>query len=687
MKITNFILFIFHLFDLSFAFTPIWDIKKSSIDLTPSEGSSQIKKIYEQSAYNLHALLTKNITKLNSEIKDQNYIRMIDNEINNETNWRDIDKSYFINGVGHFICPKGKNFLNQYDNWKLFEMVPTEFTEVDDWELICFYHDIPDGGGSWKWIFQGFLNTNLSYTLYGKKINKYDSTDWIGQKLDRGLFDFIWSTQQIETSQKYNMYALTLKSKGIYLHNFTPQIWGSGWNRGDDLKYKLIDYKSNDMQAYFDQDSKIFYWMTSNGTTDNFRSGYSTEAIDLSSNEIDYGIIMNTISPFIFLNEVNIIKLKLLRNTRFIYYEVSEKKNNKVIYKGIIDIEINQIILNTNENFKKFEPLTNYSIFAIKEKKAYEICFIKYNNSCVKRCPSDTLFVLNNIDGNHCESTCKNYILKSNNVCSDYCNNTFYSFIIDENNQKICGLCKDLNSLNPYKIINKDGCLETKPNNTYFFNEEFYLLKYCSDNCRKCSNSETCDECEDGYKALNGICGRCYNNCEICSQFDGNDNIQHCTKCKKGLLFFNESGEGNCLYNCPNGTYKNKDICSKCHANCKTCNKGPKDENEYCETCNDEDFLIKIDGYGSNCVNECPNGTNATNISGIYYCIKIEDSEKEKEKEKDSFIINIYIIFIGICLFILTICIYKNICCNKKTKSELITQIHTELQDNNKLID
>ena len=44
----------------------------------------------------------------------------------------------------------------------------------------------------------------------------------------------------------------------------------------------------------------------------------------------------------------------MIRNTRFIYYEIENNKTNsenieKEIYYGIIDIILNQIIFNTNE--------------------------------------------------------------------------------------------------------------------------------------------------------------------------------------------------------------------------------------------------------------------------------------------------------------------------------------------------
>ena len=59
----------------------------------------------------------------------------------------------------------------------------------------------------------------------------------------------------------------------------------------------------------------------------------------------------------------------------------------------------------------------------------------------------------------------------------------------------------------------------------------------------------------------------------------------------------------------------------------------------------------------------------------------------EKDKDKESLLSFAYIIFIGFCLFIATICIYKNICNNKTKDNELINRIHKELEDNNRLID
>ena len=61
--------------------------------------------------------------------------------------------------------------------------------------------------------------------------------------------------------------------------------------------------------------------MTCNNT-DNFRSGYSTQKIDVSNDYSSISLVINQDSPFLFLNEVIINKLDMietqdLSNTKF----------------------------------------------------------------------------------------------------------------------------------------------------------------------------------------------------------------------------------------------------------------------------------------------------------------------------------------------------------------------------------
>ena len=60
-----------------------------------------------------------------------------------------------------------------------------------------------------------------------------------------------------------------------------------------------------------------------------------------------------------------------------------------------------------------------------------------------------------------------------------------------------------------------------------------------------------------------------------------------------------------CYEPCPDGTYHNTNnyTCEDCHKDCKTCNKGPDNDNMNCKSC----FPYKFLKYG-NCVLDCING-------------------------------------------------------------------------------
>ena len=44
---------------------------------------------------------------------------------------------------------------------------------------------------------------------------------------------------------------------------------------------------------------------------------------------------------------------------------------------------------------------------------------------------------------------------------------------IKDNNQ--CGLCKDIDKENPFKVINTTECIKEKPENSYYVNEKLYF--------------------------------------------------------------------------------------------------------------------------------------------------------------------------------------------------------------------
>ena len=294
------------LFEISFLLIPIWDLKNSSIILvSPTQKEINIT-IYDQYYYNCNAKLTKSITIYG----ETNRIRVAgENEVNTE--WDDIESQYYFDYSGHFVCPKGKYFLNQYDNNKFKIKKPSDFNnDSTEWELLCYYNQ--------DWMFQGFLNRKTKTKFYALKIDS-NLTTWQNFTIEDGLLDFIWTT--VASKRFYDMLALLLKNSMIYLETIPINII----SRNDTIQIqtpissKPLHYNSTYTHAYFDKEN-LFYWMSSN-TTKDFKSGYSTQKADVGTTIYEhFGIKMNDKSPFYFLKNVTINTLNMIRNTRFVYY-------------------------------------------------------------------------------------------------------------------------------------------------------------------------------------------------------------------------------------------------------------------------------------------------------------------------------------------------------------------------------
>ena len=657
MKIIIFFLYFFLLINISYNLIPLWNLTNYILS---SDYPKNIT-LFEGISDNIHVVLKKMIYKVNDgNIKDQNYIRILDNEEELETDWENIESFYFINDGGHFICPEGQNFLHQYDNHKLISLKPDNFNNntSDDWELLCYKQE------SKNMMFQAFLNLKntihfYSYIYKDKKIWENTYTE--------NLLDFEWDYKPF-LDDKYNMFGIIIKDSYILLQNILITI-----NNENKISYdsnqinnKLIDYKSDFSYIHFNHNTKIFYWVVANDTT-NFRSGYSTQPINISSNDTNITLVENNVSPFYFLNKVKIKKINMLKNPRFVYYEIEYNETKKEIYRGIIDIKLNKIIFNTNENFTVFKPLKNYSIIAFKGNMSYEICPFKNGSKCVDECPEEK-YLIDSQNGNHCGNSqnCNNYLLKPYNICIESCDNKFYS-----KKEKECGLCKILFEDKPYKVINEEECKKEKPNRTYYINEEMKILDYCDNHCKNCTSKDKCIECEEGYELENEKCinKRCNPNCKSCKEYSPDDNYQNCTECNNNK--FLQTDKGNCVEKCLDNYYLDNfyKSCLKCHEKCKKCSKGPitienEKENENCDICN-EGFIVIAEGFSRNCVSNCPNGTE---IKENYYCKKIEEFD---------FMLLFFIIFTLILLILILYHFFKKRCSKNKNDSNAI------IKDNN----
>lgn len=458
------IIFFFFIFvkiiNISFSLIPIWNLKESSIDLLPERKEQEYSFItlYDENKNSVHINLIKIISKDSQNINTKNNIKIDTEDIRN-TQW-ELVEGYFFYNVGHFICPKsrGTNYLNQYDYNNYNEIQPEDynFGTDNEWELNCFPTVQVDGE---KWIILGFLNmkTEVGFNFLGKKISGLitviQKTLWKYLNIDNKIFDFLWPDKLFD-GQKFNIFALTLNNNEILLRNIIIQIGGN--NIDKELKnYLLLGYKSEYSFAYFNYSNNKFYWALSN-STEEFESGYSTESLDLEnldSSNVNVKIINNKNSPFRILDKKSSInKMQMIRNTRFLYYEIYYDNNNSTIYRGIIDIKLNSIIFHTNETIKELTPL-NFSLVAITDETAYQICAIKHEGKCVETCPNNLNIYLDTIKGNHCgrSNSCSEYgyLLLPNEICIKQCRSDIY--YINEK-KKECELCMDIDEKKNIKL-------------------------------------------------------------------------------------------------------------------------------------------------------------------------------------------------------------------------------------------
>ena len=164
-------------------------------------------------------------------------------------------------------------------------------------------------------------------------------------------------------------------------------------------------------------------------------------------------------------------------------------------------------------------------------------------------------------------------------------------------------------------------------------------------------------ECTDGfYDVGNKTCSRCNETCKTCEI-----NSNNCTSCIDGK-YLEKNIENN--------------ICINCHENCQTCKEGGTDENQNCLTCkNNVPYLINVDGYNKNCVNNCSD-YNLT-LKGNF-CVNKSDSD-----DGSFYLLWISIILITIILIVLSLIICKR--CHRKNDKDLMNNINTELKD--KIVD
>ena len=610
MKALIFYITIFDLQYLIFSIVPLWNFEKTATNLTLPYSDTFTKKLYDK-----QLTLNKTIIRSKDSISLKNIITIINNQnqlIITNKDWDNIESFYEYDN-NYYICPKGKYNMNKCNISDNNEVKCDELSYINDnnqeWELKCYAHY------NHSFITAFYLNTSIKIQSYNFKEYK-----WMGNfTIHGGFLDFKWTTDAVSTN-KYIFFAIGMNGEEINLFlTYTTYYDNEGFSV-ESIKtkevYKSLTYK----QACFKNDN--LYFITYNNKE--FISGFKTLDEKITESYFDnIKMNINENSPLKFYDEITINKINFIEESQYVYYNISTDKNET--YYGIIDIESNKIIYNTNKKLSVFKPFSSSSMLAISDSSAYLICTFNDGNKCIHKCDNNNPLI-DTTKPNSCGNVCSNYTLIPENICIESCDENIFTI---KDNQ--CGLCKDIDE-KKYKVINKTGCISGMPQDSHYVNKKLNLIA-----------------CDEGYIFDNGLCIqniKCGDKYKTCKE-EPKEGNQNCLSCKDENDFLQE---GNCINNCTDGFYDDGNkTCSKCNEACKTCEINSNN----CTSCIDGQYL-----ENNTCIN---------------------NSSSNDNREQPDYMIIIFFILIVILLIVIILIICKR--CYRKNDKDLMDNINTELKD------
>ena len=151
--------------------------------------------------------------------------------------------------------------------------------------------------------------------------------------------------------------------------------------------------------------------------------------------------------------------------------------------------------------------------------------------------------------------------------CYDYCETCFAGGNNDKHN---CLSCK------PERLLyNSTNCLECKKLNLYVEYSQQFCINYIPEGYY-INNTE--------YNTIN----KCHENCHSCNKGPEGNNM-NCLNCDYTKNLFLVENTQNCESGDKEGYYLNElKILIKCHPLCKTCSKGPSNNNMNCDSCDNK---------------------------------------------------------------------------------------------------
>ena len=444
---------------------PEWNFENATFNLLNETNNYRYSYIiYNKDVSNYELTLRKTIYKEGSVIKDENNLDITNKNNNNEKfsisiDWEDINNIFFYNNILH-ICPKGTFHPYYYDNKTLNTHSMYNFpTDVSSWDLKCFIYD--------DLLIAIYSGNDFLYS-YNPDLN-----GWTKINIDFNLNDLLWNKLAIIDDTNYQLPGLTISQDNTLSLSKLNFLLDFSIGLGIESYKNITKGLQSNFISYFDENSHFYFFFYDN---DKILSGYYIDATEITVDNIEN---INPVINIDFDLEQNSVQyIKVIKDSRYLFYEIDI---NSKIYYGIFDIITNQILFNTNEVIKKYIPFSKYSMLAITDNSAYEICIISVDGKCIEKCDNDDI-IINTKGKNYCK--CPKYYFIPSYKCIDTCDLNFY---INVDNQ--CGLCKDLGGNKIYKLINTTGCLEEIPDNTIFYDEDSFLLT-CDENSYL--ENETC---------------------------------------------------------------------------------------------------------------------------------------------------------------------------------------------------
>ncbi|KAH0571951.1 Cysteine-rich membrane protein 2 [Spironucleus salmonicida] len=211
------------------------------------------------------------------------------------------------------------------------------------------------------------------------------------------------------------------------------------------------------------------------------------------------------------------------------------------------------------------------------------------------------------VDGQFCQ------IIDSGNQCTK-CHESCKTC----SDSTTCDSCKDGLDLSDSKKCVENQCSEKVQCQKSHFCQNLVtgnICKNCSENCLSCTDSNTCTSCNSAFYLNSKVCKKCPQFCMECSP-NGT-----CTKCQQNSRL---SSTAQCVADACNNSQKCTEgefctlqdagnICTKCHASCKTCS-----DSITCDSCQD--------GLDLSTSKKCVNNQCSKNLQcqKNYFCQKLE---------------------------------------------------------------